>query len=419
MSDKSSQKATPAPAQEAVAESMFQRVLRDIATGSWLITVLAVVAAIVIGGLLIIVTNDAVQEASKYFFARPLDTLEAAWAVFTGAYSALFRGAVYNTNADTFLAAIKPLGETLRFAAPLIAAGLGVAVAFRVGLFNIGGRGQMLIAAGAAGWIGFSLQLPWFIHLPLAVVAGIVGGALWGGLAGFLKARTGAHEVILTIMLNYVAFYLISWMLSTQGLLQAPGQVNEKTAPMEPTAVFPNIFGSASNLHWGFVVVILATFVVHWLMERSSLGFKLRAVGHNPHAARVAGINVKLMYVVVMLISGGLMGLAGANQVLGTVKTGFGAGIDSGIGFDAITVALLGRSKSWGVFAAGILFGALKAGSYTMQSTPGVQVPIDIVLVIQSFIVLFIAAPPLVRAIFRLPDPAKVAAARRAQEVAA
>jgi simple sugar transport system permease protein len=142
------------------------------------------------------------------------------------------------------------------------------------------------------------------------------------------------------------------------------------------------------------------------LLSKSSLGFKFRAVGENPNAARVAGINVKRMYVYAMLLSGGLVGLAGINQVLGTTTSGFGAGIDSGIGFDAITVALLGRSKPWGVFVAGILFGAFKAGGFAMQAAEGV--PIDIVLVVQSLIVLFIAAPPLVRAIFRLPAPGPI-----------
>ena len=141
---------------------------------------------------------------------------------------------------------------------------------------------------------------------------------------------------------------------------------------------------------------------VWWLLERSSLGFRFRAVGENPHASRVAGMNVDRIYLYAMILSGALVGLAGVAQVLGTVTTGFSADIDAGIGFDAITVALLGRSKPWGVFFAGILFGAFKAGGFAMQAAEGV--PIDIVLVVQSVIVLFIAAPPLVRAVFRLPE---------------
>jgi simple sugar transport system permease protein len=299
---------------------------------------------------------------------------------------------------------IKPITETLTFATPLIAAGLGVGLAFRVGMFNIGGRGQMLIAAACAGWVGFTLHLPWGLHMVVAVVAGLIGGGIWAGIAGLLKARTGAHEVIITIMLNYVAFYLVSYLLRTP-VLQAPGSNNPKSPPIDSTAVFPDLLGPQFNLHFGFILVIVATVFVWWLLNRSSLGFKFRAVGINPNAARVAGINVKNMYVYAMVISGGLIGLAGVSQVLGTVTTGFSSGIDAGIGFDAITVALLGRSKPWGIFVAGILFGAFKAGGFAMQASEGI--PIDIVLVVQSLIVLFIAAPPLIRTVFRLPDPSK------------
>jgi simple sugar transport system permease protein len=204
-------------------------------------------------------------------------------------------------------------------------------------------------------------------------------------------------------MLNYVAFYLVSWMLRTPGLLQAPGSSNPKTPAMKETATFPLLLGQQYNLHFGFILAVIATIVVWWILSRSSLGFKFRAVGINPNAARVAGINVKGMYVYAMLIAGALLGLAGVSQVLGTVTSGFTAGIDAGIGFDAITVALLGRSTPWGTFAAGILFGAFKAGGFSMQAAEGV--PIEIVLVVQSLIVLFIAAPPLVLTIFRLPDP--------------
>ena len=390
----------------APVQSKSQQVLREILGGSAAISVLAVVLALLVGAILIAFTDKDVQAASGYFFSRPGDTLKAIWDAASGAYSALFQGSIYNFKRPGFAAGIRPLTETLTFATPLIAAGLGVAVAFRVGLFNIGGRGQMLVAAGAAGYVGFAWDLPFPLHLIVAVVAGMVAGAIWGGIVGLLKATTGAHEVIVTIMLNYVGFYLIGYMLRTQGLLQAPGSTNPKSAPMLPTAVFPDLFGAQYNLHWGFVLVIAATAYVWYLINRSSMGFQFRAVGENPNAARVAGINVKKIYIYAMLISGALVGLAGVAQVLGTVTTGFSSGIDAGIGFDAITVALLGRSKPIGVFVAGILFGALKAGGYSMQAAQGI--PIDIVLVVQSLIVLFIAAPPLVRAIFRLPIPGVV-----------
>jgi ABC-type uncharacterized transport system permease subunit len=383
--------------------SRWHTMLMQIATGNAIISVLAVVLALIVGAIMIAFTDERVQEASVYFFSRPSDTLAAIWESVSGAYSALFQGAIYNFRRDTFAAGIKPITETLTFATPLIAGGLGVALAFRVGMFNIGGRGQMLIAASVAGWIAFGFDLPWGLHMLVALVGGLIGGALWAGIAGVLKARTGAHEVIVTIMLNYVAFYLVSWLLRTPGLLQAPGSSNPKTPAMKETAIFPLLLGQQYNLHFGFILAVIATIVVWWILSRSSLGFKFRAVGINPNAARVAGINVKGMYVYAMLIAGALLGLAGVSQVLGTVTSGFTAGIDAGIGFDAITVALLGRSTPWGTFAAGILFGAFKAGGFSMQAAEGV--PIEIVLVVQSLIVLFIAAPPLVRTIFRLPDP--------------
>jgi simple sugar transport system permease protein len=380
------------------------QVMREIFGGSAAISVLAVFLALVVGGLLIVITDEAVAEASGYFFSRPLDTFTAMWTAVSGAYSALFRGSIFNyVRADDLVAAFRPITETLANATPLIAAGLGVALAFRVGLFNIGGRGQMLIAAAAAGYVGAYIPMPPVIHLVVALVVGIIGGALWGGIVGLLKARTGAHEVIVTIMLNYIAFYLVSYLLRTPGALQAPGQNNPKSGEMLETAVFPSLLGDQYNLNLGFILVIVATIYVWYLLNRSALGFRFRAVGENPHAAKVAGINVKSVYVQVMLIAGALVGLAGVYQVLGNFTGGFAAGLDAGIGFDAITVALLGRSKPWGVFFAGILFGALKAGSYTMQAAEGI--PVDIVLVVQSFIVLFIAAPPLVRSIFRLPTP--------------
>lgn len=397
---------------EQEPETRTAQFFRDLLGGNAMISVLAVVLALVASGILIAATDENVHAALGYFFSRPSSFFAAIWESVSGAYVSLFQGSIYNFKRPDFATGIRPLTETLTFATPLIAAGLGVAVAFRAGLFNIGGRGQMLMAAGAAGYVGFAWELPYGIHLIVAVIAGMLAGALWGGIAGLLKARTGAHEVIVTIMLNYVGFYLISFLLRTPGALQAPGSSNPKSPAILPTAVFPELFGPRYNLHLGFVFAILATVFVWYLINRSNLGFQFRAVGENPNAARVAGMNVKNIYLFAMLISGALVGLAGTSQVLGTVTTGFTGGIDAGIGFDAITVALLGRSRPIGVLVAGILFGALKAGGYSMQAAQGI--PIDIVLVVQSLIVLFIAAPPLVRTIFRLPVPGHGGVARAA-----
>lgn len=385
------------------APSRWNVALNEMLSGGVIISILSVVLALVVGAILIILVDPKVAASSGYFFARPLDTLGAMWDSAFGAYSSLFQGAIYNFRRPDFASGIKPLTETLNFATPLIVAGLGVALAFRVGLFNIGGRGQMLIAAACSGYVGFTFDMPPVVHLVVAIAAGLAGGALWGGIVGLLKARTGAHEVIVTIMLNYVAFYLVSYMLRTPGLLQAPGSNNPKTAAILPNAVLPDLLGPGYNLNIGLILVIALTILVWWILSRSSLGFQFRAVGENPNAARVAGIRVDRMYIYAMLISGGLVGMAGIIQVLGTVPSGFSSGIDAGIGFDAITVALLGRARPWGVFFAGLLFGAFKAGGFAMQAAEGI--PIDIVLVVQSLIVLFIAAPPLVRALFRLPTP--------------
>ena len=394
--------------------SAFRRIMG----GNLVMAVLAIVTSLVVGGILIAATDERVQETSGYFFARPADMLGAAWDAVFGAYSALFQGSILNlSRADAgFAQLIKPLTDTLNFATPLIAAGLGVALAFRVGLFNIGGRGQMLWAAAAAGWVGFSFELPPVLHVLVAIAVGIAAGAIWGGIAGALKAFTGAHEVIVTIMLNFVALWFITWMLRTPGLLQNPGSNNPISPPMPPSATLPSMFGPPFTLHWGFVLSVAAVIFCSWLINRSSLGFQFRAVGFNANAALNAGMDVRRITVLAMLFSGGFMGLAGAQQVTGAVTTGFTSGIDAGIGFDAITVALLGGSTPWGTFFAGLLFGAFKAGGFRMQAAEGV--PIDIILVVQSFIVLFIAAPPLVRAMFGLPQPGRKSRRQRRDEAA-
>jgi ABC-type uncharacterized transport system permease subunit len=384
--------------------SRLNAVLRDALGGSIVLTILAVFVALVVGGILIASTNTDVQSTAGYFLARPGDMFAAIWNSVSGAYAAIFRGGVYDFTAGNFGDGIASLLNALGFATPLIAAGLGIAVGFRSGVFNIGGTGMILVAAACAGWVGFAVSLPPGIHMIVAVLAGLAGGGIWAFIVGILKARTGAHEVIVTIMLNYIALYLIDYLLNSP-VLRDPSS-NAPVSPAEkPTAVFFHLLGPNYTLNFGFILVIAATIFCWWLLNRSSLGFKLRAVGENPRAARVAGIRINRMYVYVMVISGILVGFAGVYQVLGQITTGFDRGIDAGIGFTAITVALLGRSRPWGVFAAGILFGILQAGSYTMQADQGVNV--NVLPVIQSVIVLFLAAPPLVRAIFRLPAPSR------------
>lgn len=391
----------PGQAPNAPAPAAARRdVLREILSGSVTLSVLSVLVSLIIGGILIAVTNPGVISASGYFFARPGDTISAALTAVGQAYGSLFSGGVIDFSAVGFVAGIQPLLRSLGFATPLIAAGLGIALGFRAGLFNIGGQGQILIGGALAGWIGFALHLPPVLNLLVALAGGLLGGALWAAIPGVLKARTGAHEVIVTIMLNYVAFYLIDYLLNTP-VLQAPGTNTPVSAAEADTAVLPQLFGSPVNL--GFPIVVVAVVAAWYVLDRSSLGFKIRAVGENPSAARTAGIDVRRITILAMSLSGLFVGLAGAYQVLGQTTSGFSNAFDAGIGFNAITVALLGRSRPWGVFWAGILFGVFQNGGYTMQAANGVD--LNVVAVVQSLIVLFIAAPPLVRAIFRLPAP--------------
>ncbi|HWJ67423.1 MAG TPA: ABC transporter permease [Nocardioides sp.] len=390
------------PDDEPRQPSPWRGVARDVVSGNAMVSVLSVLLAFLVGSLMILLTDENVRSTASYIGARPSDFFTAVGDAISGAYSALFRGAFYNGEAEAFETRVRPLTETLKFSGPLILAGLGVGLAFRAGLFNIGGRGQMLLAGAAAGWVGVSLDLPAILHLPLAIVVGALAGALWAGIAGLLKARTGAHEVIVTIMLNYVGYYLVFYALSRQGWLQAPGSGNPKSQPMPDSVILPDLLGERFNLHLGFVLALVAAGFTWWLLNKSAMGFRFRAVGENPDAARAAGIDVGRTYVLVMLIAGALVGMAGVNQILGTTTSGVTVDLDAGIGFDAITVALLGRSRPLGILAAGLLFGALKAGGFAMSASEGI--PIEIVLVVQSLIVLFIAAPPLVRAIFRLPS---------------
>lgn len=403
-------------AQSAAAPERGEPVLRQIVGGNALLSVLAIVLALILGGVLIAFADQGVRDAAGYFFARPSDLVVAVWEAVSNAYVAMFRGAVFDWQAGSFAAQIKPLTESLVFSVPLILAGLGIAIGFRAGLFNIGAQGQIIVGAIVAALVGFAWDLPAGLHLLLAILGGALGGAFYGAIPGVLKARFGANEVIVTIMLNYIAVNLVGYTLKQPTF--NPGRTGQRSPAVADTAQYPSLIpdwlvpDNTFRLHWGFVVAILATLFTWWLLERSTLGFEIRAAGANPHAARTAGMSVGRITVITLTIAGALAGLAATAQVLGTERS-LTAGVAASYGFDAITVALLGRSRPLGTFLAGLLFGALKAGGTLMQATT--STPIDIVLVVQSIIVLLIAAPPLVRAIFRLPDPESPRRARPAK----
>ena len=342
------------------------------------IPALAVLTALIIGAVIIMLTGSSLQE-----------TLQAYWALLEGSVGSL-----------------RAISATLTEATPLILTGLSVAIAFRAGLFNIGGEGQVLIGGMTAVLVGFSFAgLPWFIHMPLAVIAGFVGGGLWGFVPGFLKAKTGAHEVIVTIMMNYIAIYLVGYLLKSS-LFQREGRNDPISKNVEASAALPKLlawFDSAMRVHLGLFVALAAAVAVWWLLFRTTTGFEFRAVGANPHAARYAGMSVTKVYVLVMVIAGGLAGLAGGGQVLGVLDRA-SPGFSAGLGFDGISVALLGRSNPFGVVAAALLFGGLNAGGQNMQATANVG--IDLVSVIQALIIIFVAAPALIGAIYRVKTDA-------------
>jgi general nucleoside transport system permease protein len=383
-------------------DGRLSQALKEILSGGLTRTVIAVVLGFLVGAIFMIVSNKEFLATLGYFFSRPVDAFGAAWNVVANGYGALFRGAIFNADAETFDKAIRPLTETLRLGAPLIAAGLGIGLTFRVGLFNIGGTGQLIFGIIFATWIATRIELPFVLHTIVAMIAGILGATLLGALVGFLKARTGAHEVIVTIMLNYIALSFFTFLMRDPNLLQEErASGNPKADPAAESALLPRIFGDDFALHYGLVLALVAVVVYWWLMERSTIGYRLRMVGHNPDAAKTAGINVGRTYIIAMGLSAAFVGVAAGNQALGS-ETGMIPSSHANIGFDAITVALLGGSSAPGILLAGLLFGAFKAGAPSMQV---IGISPEVLGIVQAAIVLFIAAPPLIRAMFRLPGP--------------
>jgi len=385
-----------------------QMLLQSIVEGnSVVVTTLAIATGIVIGGLLIAFTDPVVLHAWSTFFAAPGNAIAQAWDTASGAYAAMFDGSIFNPHAvaaafhgGSVSAVFNPLSETAVNATPLILAGLSVAVAFRAGLFNIGGQSQIIGGLLVATWLGFGVSLPPVIHVVVCVIGAFAGGAALGWVAGVLKARTGAHEVIVTIMLNYVMQYFLAWILGTKAM-QRPGRTDLISPVIAGDAHLPLIAGSQLRINASFLLALAAVAGVWWLLNRSTIGFEFRSVGANASAARSAGMSVPRTWILAMLIAGGLAGLAASAVVQGTDFTltfqSYGT-----YGIDAITVALLGRARPLGVLLAALLFGALHAGGILMQAST--STPLTIVTVIQSVIVLFVAAPILIRAMFRLRE---------------
>ncbi|NUQ37710.1 MAG: ABC transporter permease [Caldilineales bacterium] len=375
------------------------------------IPLLAVTTALIIGAFLIAFTDRAVLQALGNFFDDPGGALRLAWNAVATAYSSMFEGAIgsptriadgleewiMSGEARAFRSAMRPIAESLTRSIPYVLTGLAVALGFRAGLFNIGAEGQFLIGGLCAVVVGFSVTgLPAYIHLPLAILAGAAGGAVWGGIVGALKAWTGAHEVINTIMMNWIAFRLVEWLL--RGPLEAT-QGTRRTAEILDTAKLPRFFEPPIRLHAGLFIAIAAALFVWWFLWKTTWGFEMRTVGANPNAARYSGMNIGRNVILAMALSGTLAGLAGVSEALGLTHN-MTLGFQAGYGFDSIALALLGNSHPGGVVLASLLFGVLRSGGTRMMSVAGV--PLEITSIIQAMVIIFIAAPAIVRSLYRL-----------------
>lgn len=327
------------------------------------IAFIAVIAALLVGAVIVYISGSSPFEAYK--------------ALFSGAF-----GSTYD------------FAQTLTRATPLIFTGLTVAFAFRCGLFNIGGEGQLYVGAMAAAIVGISFTgLPFYIHIPLALGAGALAGGAWSLLPGVLKARVGAHEVITTIMMNYIGVLLCSYLSNYP--FKAEGWVAQ-TNVVEPSAQLPRLIPS-TQLTASIFVAIFCVGVTYYILYKTTLGYEIRAVGLNPPAAEHGGVNVRGKIIIAMVISGMIAGLGGSGEVLGLHKR-FIFGFSPGYGFDGIAVAVLGRNHPVGVVLGALLFGALRNGGMVMKQMT--NVPTDLVVAIQGIVILFVAAPEMFR-IFR------------------
>jgi simple sugar transport system permease protein len=398
------QQPTPAPAQSQPPSGRNYSAI--------LVPLLAILTALIVGAIVVYFTAPADQGS------RLQVTIKAFRGLFVGAFGDW-------TNPSTIPNA---LSGTLVESTPYILAGLAVALGFKAGLFNIGAEGQLLmgaIASAAVGvwlpqWMGVE-SLPSIIHLPLALLAGALAGGLWGALPGYLRAKTGAHEVINTIMLNYIALRVLVYLI-VNGPMRAQGASLQRTPFVQSSADLPRFIGIDGNpsltegqgynplfsttssvwdlrVHSGLLLALLAVAFIWWLLNRTPKGFEIRTVGANPEAARYAGMNITRTFVLTMGLSGALAGLAGTGQVLGldhNLKSVF----SGGLGFDSIAIALLAKSNPIAIIPAAIFWGALRQGAGAMQINSGIS--INLINIIQALVIIFIAADQIVRWIYRI-----------------
>lgn len=342
-----------------------------------LVPLYAVLLSFIVGGVLIAMIG--------------VNPFEAYWALLRGMFGSWDRVA----------------GSIAR-SVPFMGSALALAFAFRAGLFNIGAEGQLLVGGITAAWVGtwaFMFHTPGIIAIPIILTAGAVGGYIWGWVPGVLRARTGAHEVITTIMLNSIALFSVRWLVNSRDpeILRDVSASVPRTKQISPTAVLPTLVESQPNLHMGLFVMVAVCIVVAFVLRRTTFGFETITVGTNPNAAHYAGVNVNRIIILAMALSGAFAGIAAASEVSGT-NGFFQPGTFAFIGFDGIAIALLARANPIAIIPASLLWGALLAGAPLMQLEAGVS--IDVVRIIQSMVLLFVAADAIVRYIFRLKGEA-------------
>ena len=379
----------------------------EVSKNSITIIFLAIFTGLVLGGILAAATSVEIYEAFGNSFGEGiLASLELIWET----YSSLFIGA-FGTPSKMFealrggeraalLAAFKPFFESLVVTTPYLFTGLAIAMGFRAGVFNIGAEGQLYMGSIMAGWAGWTFKgLPPIVHIPLALGVGILAGGLWGFIPGWLKAKTGAHEVINTIMMNYIAFNLAEYLIA--GPFQDPKEAFKTPFILESAHLY-RFFESPMRFHIGFFIAIAVAILIWYMLFKTTWGFEFRSVGLNPNASKYAGINSTMITILAMTISGAIAGLAGATEILG-VNFRQTQSLSTGYGFDAIAVALLAKNHPLGVIVTAMLFGFMRSGSRVMQLRTGI--PIDIISILQALIIFFIAAPAIIRTIYRLKEP--------------
>jgi simple sugar transport system permease protein len=389
------------------------RAIRYVAQANQVMVVIyGLVIALFMGAVLLACSTTPTLHALGSFADHPFGSIGTIFTTIGHAYRALFEGAIVDptrlthslSTGQDWVLTLTPFSETLVAATPLMIAALGIGIGFETGVFNIGGASQVTLGATLATYAAVDISMPAPWHVFVCLAAGIAGGAIAGGIAGVLKAYTGAHEVIVTIMLNYIFGALLIVALSSPGWgLVAPNEVDPVSKTVPASATLPHLFGPMLRVNVGLIIALVAAVVAWWILARSTLGFRFRVTGASPAAARTAGIDAKRTVIAALLVSGAFVGLAGMVQLTSTdlfLTTNGPQGYAPAIGFSAITVALLGRNRPLGIVLGAVLIGALINGAYNVEAATGVST--DLTTIIQAVMVLCVAAPAMVAHIFRL-----------------